>query len=77
MVGDSPLGPFRMHSSGKILPEEWPVQPYASRLVRWGEEWVMLGTVVGDSQSICDPIPVTADACDPRDRRWNSRPFFH
>ena len=59
MVGDSPLGPFRMHDSGEILPEEWPVQPYASRLVRWGNEWVMLGTVAEGSQSICDPIPVT------------------
>ncbi|MAG34852.1 MAG: hypothetical protein CL878_01160 [Dehalococcoidia bacterium] len=60
MVGDSPLGPFYMHGTGEILPADAPVQPYASRLVWWEDQWVMLGTVAGGNRFICDPIPVVA-----------------
>ena len=59
LVGDSPLGPFRMHGTGEILAEDAPVTPYASRLVRWEGQWVMMGTVRQNGlTSICDPIPV-------------------
>ena len=62
MVGDSPMGPFRMHGTGEVLAEDAPVAPYASRLVRWDGRWVMMGTVrEGGSSSLCDPIPVVAD----------------
>jgi hypothetical protein len=51
-----------MHGTGEILPEDSPVKPYASRLVRWNERWFMMGTVRdGGATCICDPIPVVAD----------------
>ena len=63
MVGDSPLGPFRLHGTGEVLPADAPVQPYASRLVRWQGQWVLLGTArIGGTRYICDPIPVVATA---------------
>ena len=61
MVGNSPLGPFRLHGTGEVLPPDAPVQPYASRLVRWQGRWVLLGTAnIGGIRFICDPIPVVA-----------------
>ena len=45
----------------RVLPTDAPVQPYASRLVRWEEQWVLLGTAnVGGTRFICDPIAVAA-----------------
>ena len=62
MVGDSPLGPFRMYGTGEIVGQGTSVTPYASRLLRWGEQWLMIGTVhEGGTNSICDPIPVEVD----------------
>ena len=62
MVGDSPLGPFRMYGTGEIVGQGTSVTPYASRLLRWGEQWLMIGTVhEGGTNSICDPIPVEFD----------------
>ena len=59
--GDSPLGPFHLHGTGEVLPTDAPVQPYASRLVRWAGQWVLLGTAnIGGTRCICDPIPVVA-----------------
>ena len=61
MVGDSPLGPFRLHGTGEALSPDAPIQPYASRLVRWQGQWVLLGTAnIGGTRYICDPIPVVA-----------------
>ena len=61
MVGESPLGPFRIHGAGEVLPPDAPVRPYASRLIQWHGQWVMLGTAnVGGTRFICDPIPVVA-----------------
>ncbi|MCY3911905.1 MAG: hypothetical protein OXG43_01505 [Chloroflexi bacterium] len=61
MVSASPLGPFRIHGTGEVLPPDAPVQPYASRLIMWQGQWVMLGTATVDgTRCICDPIPVVA-----------------
>jgi beta-fructofuranosidase len=63
MVGDSPSGPFEIHGTGEILAEDAVVKPYASRLVRWDGQWVLIGTVrEGGATFLCDPIPVVADA---------------
>jgi beta-fructofuranosidase len=59
MVGPSPLGPFTLHGSGRILPPQHPVQPYANQLVTWQDQPYLIGTVWNDKQDyICDPIPV-------------------
>lgn len=61
MVGDAPLGPFRLHGTGEVLPADAPVLPYASRLLWWQGQWVLLGTAnIGGTRFICDPIPVVA-----------------
>ena len=62
MVGDSPLGPFRMHGTGEIVPEDFPVRPYASRLIWWKQHWLMIGTVhEGGASFLCDPMPTVAN----------------
>ena len=35
MVGDSPFGPYKMIGDGLVIPQEYPVQPYANQLVKW------------------------------------------
>ncbi|NPV55153.1 MAG: family 43 glycosylhydrolase [Anaerolineae bacterium] len=60
MVGFSPMGPFKLHKSGEIIPETYPVQPYANQLVFWKGNGYLLGTVWNDAQDlIVDPVPVT------------------
>ena len=63
MVGDSPLGPFRIHGTGEIMPAALPASPYASQLVRHEGEWFLLSTVSDDSgrTAVSDPIPIVAD----------------
>ena len=62
MVGDSPLGPFRIHGTGEIMPEAPPGRFYASQLVEFRDQWYLLGTVGLDAESgISDPLPVVAD----------------
>jgi beta-fructofuranosidase len=59
MVGDSPLGPFRVADPEALLPEDMVDRPYAGRIVNVGGRHYLLGTVwrdVGDR--LCDPIPV-------------------
>jgi beta-fructofuranosidase len=59
MVGPSPMGPFRLHGSGHIIPPTPERQPYACQLVFLHGKAFLLGTViVGESSGICDPIPV-------------------
>ena len=60
MVGDSPLGPFRLHNTGEIMPQVPSPPIYASQLVRHDDQWFLLGTVAGRS-AISDPIPVVAN----------------
>ena len=62
MVGDSPLGPFRLHGTGEIMPQAPPCHFYASQLVCLGEKWFLLGTVRDDEGTrISDPLPIEAD----------------
>lgn len=62
MVGDSPLGPFRIHGTGEIMPEAPPGRFYASQLIEFRGQWYLLGTVGLDAESgISDPLPVVAD----------------
>ena len=62
MVGDSPLGPFRIHGTGEIMPEAPPGRFYASQLVEHGGSWFLLGTEGLEAESgISDPLPAFAD----------------
>jgi beta-fructofuranosidase len=59
MIGDSPLGPFRVADPTPILPADMRDRPYAGRIVAVGDRHYLLGTVWRDAgDSICDPIPV-------------------
>jgi beta-fructofuranosidase len=62
MVGPSPLGPFRVHGTGEIIPHSAPEAPYASQLIKWDNSWSIIGTIaVEGSNYLCDPMPVVAD----------------
>ena len=63
MVGDSPLGPFRLHGTGEIMARAPATWFYASQLVSLKDEWFLLGTVRDDvgRTSISNPTPVVAD----------------
>lgn len=62
MVSESPFGPFKRYGTGDIHPAEQEIIPYASQLVHWQGQWVLLGTVVrsvrpqGGHDYITDPI---------------------
>ena len=59
MVGESPIGPFHIHGTGEIVPMNFSPHVYASQLVQWKGEWLLLGTIVG-GEAISDPIPIEA-----------------
>ena len=63
MVGDSTLGPFRLHGTGEVLATTPPSSWYASQLVCLGGEWFLLSTVTDDAgrTSVSHPVPVVAD----------------
>ncbi len=63
MVGESPLGPFRLHGTGEIMSTGPPSSWYASQIVRCAGEWFLLSTVTDDAgrTSFSDPVPVVAD----------------
>ena len=63
MVGDSPLGPFRIHDTGEIMLEGPSRLLYASQLVPLQDEWFLLGTTreADDTTGISDPWRVVAD----------------
>ena len=62
MVGTSPLGPFRIHGTGEILPKVPSPWFYASQLVNFKGEWFLLGTGRDEKGSwISDPCPIFAD----------------
>ena len=63
MVGDSPLGPFRIHGTGEIMPTAPSSSWYASQLVHFEGEWFLLSTVSDGAgrTGISDPVPVVAD----------------
>jgi beta-fructofuranosidase len=61
LVGDSPLGPFTAKQYEPILPVTYPVQPYASQIVKFGEVHYLLGTVWNDEHDfVCEPIQIVA-----------------
>jgi len=60
MVAESPMGPFRIHGSGEVLPGDFEPHLYASQLVQWQGDWYLLGTVFG-GDAISDPIRIQAD----------------
>jgi beta-fructofuranosidase len=68
MVAESPLGPFQMYGTGDIHLAHQELIPYASQLVHWQGDWVLLGTVVISTRSqlehdyITDPIPIHTTA---------------
>ena len=63
MVGDSPLGPFRIHGTGEIIPTAPSPSRYASQIVRHDGEWFLLSTVRdgGGRTAVSDPVPIVAD----------------
>lgn len=62
MVGDSPLGPFRIHGTGEVFSEAPAPWCYASQLVNFKGQWFLLATL-GDARGtmISDPYPIVAD----------------
>jgi beta-fructofuranosidase len=59
MVGDAPLGPYRILSREPLLPTSMRDRPYAGRIVWFDGRPYLLGTVWRDAGDlICDPIPV-------------------
>jgi hypothetical protein len=63
MVGDSWFGPFHIHGSGRIIPPDYPITPYANQIVFWQGRSYLFGTVWNDEQDfICNPIPVAFTA---------------
>ncbi len=59
MVGDAPLGPFRLMSPEPAFPVDMPDRPYACRIVYFDSRPYVLGTVWREAgDAICDPLPV-------------------
>ncbi|MBI4516647.1 MAG: hypothetical protein HY699_12620 [Deltaproteobacteria bacterium] len=59
MIGDTPLGPFRVASPEPVLPADMPDRPYAGRIVDLEGKPYLLGTVWSDAgDRISDPIPI-------------------
>lgn len=63
MIGDTPLGPFRVADGAALFPAGMRDRPYAGRVVTWEGRRYLLGTVWSDAgDRICDPIPVELTA---------------
>ena len=65
MVSESPMGPFKMYGTGEIFPTDSKLIPYASQLINWKGEWVLLGTAMHARRGIgpdfvIDPVPIEA-----------------
>jgi len=59
MVGESPLGPFRVADPEPLLPPDMTDRPYAGRIVAVGGLHYLLGTIWSDDgDRISDPMPV-------------------
>lgn len=59
LVGDSPLGPFRVADPAPLFPAEALGRPYAGRVVHVGGRHYLLGTIWSDAgDRISDPIPL-------------------
>jgi beta-fructofuranosidase len=69
MLGDTPLGPFRVASLEPVLPADMTDRPYAGRIVDLGGKPYLLGTVWNDAgDRISDPIPIELTATGVRAR---------
>jgi beta-fructofuranosidase len=63
MIGQSPLGPFRIADPAPLLPADTNERTYAGRIVAFGGRHFLLGTVWSDAgDRISDPIPVELTA---------------
>lgn len=63
MVGDGPLGPFRVADPDPLFPAGAAERPYAGRVVELGGRLHLLGTLWSDSgDRISDPFPIEATA---------------
>ena len=65
MVSESPMGPFKMHGTGEIFPKDASLIPYASQLLNWKGEWVLLGTAMHARRGlgpdfVIDPVQIEA-----------------
>jgi beta-fructofuranosidase len=64
MVSDHQWGPYKLHGIGTVQPADAQVNIYAGQLVRWRDQWYLLGflndAVSGAKEAISDPIPVEA-----------------
>ena len=59
MLGDTPLGPFRVASPEPVLPADMTDRPYAGRIVDLNGRPYLLGTIWSDAgDRISDPIPI-------------------
>ncbi len=59
MIGDSLHGPFKMMGDGIVIPNNYPIQPYACQVVFWQKKPYLMGTMWNDKQdSVTDPIPL-------------------
>jgi hypothetical protein len=59
LIGDSPLGPFRVADPAPLFPADTRERPYAGRVVRVGNRHYLLGTIWSDAgDRISDPIPL-------------------
>lgn len=63
MVGETPLGPFRIANPEPLLPYDMSDRPYAGRVVRFNGRSYLLGTIWSDTgDRISDPIPLELTA---------------
>ncbi|HVM95013.1 MAG TPA: hypothetical protein VMT89_01435, partial [Candidatus Acidoferrales bacterium] len=69
MIGDTPLGPFRVADPAPLFPSGMSERPYAGRVVAVDGRHYLLGTVWGDAANcISDPIFIELTATGMRVR---------
>ena len=66
MVSNAPLGPYRIHGTGQVVPHGPDEYFYAAQLVELRGQWHLMATIHhkdGDRTTgrIADPVPVVAD----------------
>lgn len=63
MVGDAPLGSFRVEDPAPLFPGDLRERPYAGRIVEHAGRLALLGTVWSDAgDRISDPVPIEPTA---------------
>ena len=62
MVGDSPLGPFRLRGTGQIVHHAPDEYFYAAQLVEFHGQWHLLAAIHDNGgERISDPVPIRGD----------------